>query len=154
MEIIKEPIQPESDISIDRFYEEFNMALKKIRLGQATEFYAQYCVSLCRVAVAGFAWNSDFVSIRKVIDYFNCYCDIIIEAGKFESTQEFNILVYTSSKDAGELEKEKTMLKKEFMSQLYSQFAPSEIHTCKYQKAALFQGLKDIKTFYHQRYGR
>ncbi len=159
MRIFDDPIEIDSDktLSMERFYSEFNDRLVIIVSQPRSldvEVKARECISLCRAAVGAFAYQEDFRGVREVVCLFNISADIIVEAGGFKLAQEFDILTYGPRvEDKNQVQAEKARLSKEFLQKLYAEDATERTHRQKYGKAALFQGLKGLADFYHERYG-
>lgn len=162
MEIYKEPIQPEPKkrASIKRLYMELNAIVDRMLAKQDTgdsKELSRQCVSLCRAAIGAFAWEQDSESILKVVNYFNRYSQIIVDAGDFKSTEEFNILTYGPGLEGEEeVQKEKERLKREFLFKLYAKPGdePPVTQIPKYEKAAFFQGLRNVSGYYREHYGK
>lgn len=162
MEIYRDPIQPnpQQTISIQSVYRELNAVLESLTAEKDTaqmKELAQQCVSFCRTAIGTFAWDHDYESILKVVNFFNRYSQIIVNAGNFTSTDEFNILIYGHELEGQEeVQKEKERLKKDFLSKLCAKPSNelSEIQYNKHKKVAFFQGLSDVSHYYHKHYGK
>ena len=162
MEICRDPIQPErgKEASIELLYERLNAISKALAAKQDArerKELARECVSLCRTAIGVFAWERDSGSILKVVNYFNRYLQIIVDAGDYRSTEEFNILTYGPNLEGrDQVEAEKERLKRDFLSKLCLEpedEAP-KMQILKYARAAFFQGLQSVKDYYLEHYGK